>query len=124
MNHNTHVFADVNMVETIFRNLVSNAIKFTNENGLIKITSKDMNGFEEISISDNGIGILESDIEKILNSGIQHSASGTENEKGTGLGLILCREFVEKNGGKIWVESEVNNGTIFKFTLPKKTYDS
>jgi len=114
------VFADVNMFSTVFRNLVANAIKFTNENGNISIAVKRVVNFCEISVKDNGVGISEQDVNKIFRIDSKHKTLGTKGEKGTGLGLILCKEFVEKNGGKIEVISEVGKGSEFSFTLPLK----
>lgn len=114
----TQIFADPNMILTILRNLISNAIKFTPENGHISISSVSQLSYAEITIEDNGIGIAK-EIQTTLfesNSGV--STRGTNNEQGTGLGLILCREFVERHGGKIWVESELGKGSKFKFTIP------
>jgi len=115
------IYADVNMLATVFRNLVANAIKFTNENGEISIQVKKKVDFCEISVRDNGVGILEEDIRKIFRIDSKHKTLGTKGEKGTGLGLILCKEFVEKNGGKIAVKSEVGRGSDFSFTLPLKS---
>lgn len=115
----TTVYADVDMVTMVFRNLITNAIKFTQEGGEVKIIAKPTGNFEEITISDTGLGIGEEDIKKLFRINVQHSTSGTAKEKGTGLGLILCKEFIEKNGGKIWVDSELGKGSDFKFTLPK-----
>lgn len=112
--------ADRNMTESILRNLISNALKFTHEKGSIKITAERKNDFAEICVSDNGIGMSEKEIEKLFQLSKEMSREGTNNEKGTGLGLILCKEFVEKNGGKIWVESRESNGSKFIFTLPLK----
>ncbi|MBL1212573.1 MAG: PAS domain S-box protein [Ignavibacteriae bacterium] len=114
----TEVFADLNMIESVLRNLVSNAIKFTNEGGTIKILYTEENGFCKISIEDNGCGIPEESIDKIFSIGDHISTNGTNDEKGTGLGLILCKEFVQKNGGTIWVESKVDVGSKFIFTIP------
>ncbi len=113
-----HIFADIEMLKTILRNLVSNAIKFTNKSGEININAEQNHNNIIISISDNGIGIASDNIEKIFDITNKHSTRGTENESGTGLGLILCKEFVEKHNGKIWVESEPGIGTKFYFTLP------
>lgn len=118
------VLADKNMLDTIVRNLLSNAIKFTENNGKITIdTSKTTNEngkpMIQVSISDTGIGIAPDDLDKLFRIDINHSTIGTSKEKGTGLGLILCREFVEKNGGKISVESQTGKGTTFHFTLQK-----
>jgi len=114
-------FADFSMVDTVLRNLVSNAIKYTNENGSIKITA--FNNNEEIifSIVDNGIGISEEYKEKLFSITENSSTPGTAQESGTGLGLILCNEFVRKNGGKIIVSDNPEGGSIFSFTLPNKT---
>ncbi|WP_456463578.1 tetratricopeptide repeat-containing sensor histidine kinase [Lutibacter sp.] len=115
---NLFVLADRNMLATILRNLISNAIKFTNQHGEIEISAIKKESFVEITVKDNGIGILESEIKNLFNIEVKNSNVGTANEQGSGLGLILCKDFVEKHGGKIWVESEVNKGTEFKFTIP------
>ena len=117
---NVAVFADNNMLHTVLRNLISNAIKFTNSGGKILIYSEQNNDELTIAISDNGIGIEPEVLHKIFNISEVHTTPGTANEKGTGLGLLLCKEFVEKHGGKIWVESEVGKGSDFKFTIPRK----
>lgn len=114
------VYADANLVSTILRNLISNAIKFSPIGGWVKITSKEENGFIEVSVSDNGTGIKKENIEKLFRIDTHFTQKGTSNEQGTGLGLIIVKEFVEKNGGKIWVESEEKKGSKFIFTLPKK----
>ncbi|MCF6167294.1 tetratricopeptide repeat-containing sensor histidine kinase [Lutibacter sp.] len=115
---NLFVLADRNMLATILRNLISNAIKFTNQHGKIEVSATKKEGFVEISVKDNGVGILESEVKNLFNIEVKNSNVGTANEQGSGLGLILCKDFVEKHGGKIWVESEVNKGTEFKFTIP------
>jgi len=112
------VIADENMLDTILRNLISNAIKFTQTKGVIQIYSTLKNDFVEITVKDNGVGMSESEIASIFNVNEISSNLGTSNEQGSGLGLILCRDFVESHGGKIWVESAVNQGSEFKFTLP------
>ena len=112
------IYADVNMFSTVFRNLVANAIKFTNENGIITIFTKRNENFCGITVKDNGVGISEEDIGKIFRIDSKHKTLGTKGEKGTGLGLILCKEFIEKNGGEIRVKSEVGKGSEFSFTLP------
>ncbi|MCK5028554.1 MAG: tetratricopeptide repeat-containing sensor histidine kinase [Bacteroidales bacterium] len=114
------ILADADMITVILRNLVSNAIKFSNKNSFIRISKKDSNDYTEISVMDNGVGISEENIKKLFRIDIHHSTSGTSEEQGSGLGLILCREFVEKHGGKIWVKSEENIGSTFKFTISKK----
>lgn len=112
------VKADGNMLDTILRNLISNAIKFTQPKGEIQIYSTHKNDFVEISVNDNGVGISETEIETIFSAKEVSSTLGTFNEQGSGLGLILCKDFVESQGGEIWVESEVNEGSEFKFTIP------
>lgn len=111
------VSADRNMLETILRNLVSNALKFTSQNGKIELSAVKRENNVEIAIADTGMGIREEDIEKIFKVGVNYTKRGTQNEKGTGLGLLLCKEFVEKHNGRIWVESHINVGSVFKFTI-------
>jgi signal transduction histidine kinase len=115
---NTIVFADINMINTILRNLISNAIKFTNVGGSIHIYAEQSNSCVTITVSDNGIGISPDVLSKLFDITQIYSSKGTADEKGTGLGILLCKEFVEKHGGKIWVESELGKGSEFKFTLP------
>lgn len=122
---NDVVTADIQMVQTILRNLMSNAIKFTPTGGEITVSAIKSDSCYEISVKDTGVGIAINDIPKLFKIESNHSTSGTSKEKGTGLGLILCKEFVEKHGGKIWVESEEGNlpagktgGSKFSFTLP------
>ncbi|MEI7980594.1 MAG: PAS domain-containing sensor histidine kinase [Bacteroidota bacterium] len=112
------VMADKNMLDTILRNLFSNAIKFTPDNGEIVIMAKTKDKMVEISVCDNGVGITREDIDTIFKTGGKPSAFGTAGERGSGLGLILCKEFVEKNQGKIWVESKPGKGSTFSFTIP------
>lgn len=119
-NHKIQVFADKNMFSTVLRNLLANAIKFTNENGRISIQTKRKKDWCEISVSDNGVGISGENIRKIFRIDSKHKTLGTNGEKGTGLGLILCKEFIEKQHGEIFVESTVGKGSIFRFTLPVK----
>ncbi|MGE0089326.1 MAG: ATP-binding protein [Bacteroidales bacterium] len=111
------VFVDENMINTVIRNLISNAAKFTNENGEIKISCKTENNICIISISDNGIGISKENFDKLFRIDQHHTTLGTQNEKGSGLGLILCKEFIEQNGGTISVTSEPGKGSTFNFTL-------
>jgi signal transduction histidine kinase len=115
------ISADKNMLKTIIRNLVSNALKFTQANGEVKIAAVKTDEQIEIQVIDNGVGISPENIEKLFKIGSNYSQRGTENEKGTGLGLLLCKEFVEKHNGKIWVESEEGKGTTFAFTIKQKT---
>lgn len=114
------VYADRNMLLTIIRNLVSNAIKFTNQNGKISIKTKTEKDFVTVSISDNGVGIHSSVLNDLFNIVKAVSTRGTANEEGTGLGLTLCKEMINRHGGEIWVESELNKGTTFYFTLKIK----
>jgi len=120
IDEKTVAFVDENMITTVIRNLLSNAIKFSNTDGLITIRCNQNEDFIELTVSDNGVGIKKEDQEKLFRIDQNLTTEGTAAEKGTGLGLILCKEFVEKNGGKIWVESELNKGSSFMFTLPKK----
>ena len=112
-------FADMNMVNLVIRNLLSNALKFTSENGSVNIITEDDENEITVMVIDNGIGISEAKQETIFTAHAQNSTKGTANEKGTGLGLMLCKEFVEKNGGRLWVESEEGKGSRFCFSLRK-----
>ncbi len=113
------IFADTSMISTVIRNLISNAIKFSNPGGQITIFADEQENFVEITISDNGVGISEGQLKYIFDFEKNISRKGTSNESGTGLGLVLCKEFVEKNGGKIFVDTKINEGTDFIFTVPK-----
>ncbi len=115
---NTYAFADENMITTVIRNLMSNALKYTSKGGEVKLYASSNNSHVEITVEDNGVGIRQEDIEKLFRIDVNFSTNGTDNEVGTGLGLILCKEFVTKNGGNIWVESEEGKGSKFRFTLP------
>ncbi len=118
LDENLHVNADKNMIALVIRNLVSNAIKFTQHGGNIQLQANLNNSQVEIEVQDSGIGIPDEDIPKLFRIDVQHTTTGTDNEQGTGIGLILCKEFVEKHGGKIWAESEQGKGSKFKFTVP------
>ena len=118
---NMLAFIDKAMISTILRNLISNAVKFTRPGGRIVISAELKNAELIIAVCDNGVGIKKESIEKLFRIDENHSTLGTQNEKGTGLGLILCKEFIEKHGGKIWVESEVGKGSAFYFTIPKNS---
>lgn len=118
--HNIIVFADKAMISTVFRNLVSNAIKFTMPGGGVIISAVETKNEIVFSVRDTGVGIPLKNIGKLFQIDQSYSTPGTNKEKGTGFGLILCKEFVEKHNGKIWVESTVGVGTAFKFSLPVK----
>ena len=117
----TEVFADLRAVQAVVRNLITNAIKFSFQGGTIKISadeySQDEN-FATISVADNGVGISQQQKQTLFKIDSPSTTAGTQNEKGTGLGLILCRDLVEKNGGKIWVEDNKPSGSVFCFTIP------
>ncbi len=119
IDENTEMYADKNMINTTLRNLVTNAIKYTNNSGTIKLIAVKIEHHIQISVLDNGVGLAANKISKLFKISEHISTPGTENEQGTGLGLLLCKEFVEKHGGKIWVESEVGEGSCFHFTIPK-----
>jgi signal transduction histidine kinase len=121
VNNNLFVYADQNMLHSVLQNLLSNAIKFTNSAGNIILEAESLDDFIEISISDTGIGIKKDDMKKLFRIDIQFTNPGTENEEGTGLGLILCKELIEKNKGVIRVESIHGKGSKFTFSVPKWT---
>ena len=112
------VIADENMLRATIRNLISNAIKFTPTGGTVTVSAEQQGNKLTISFSDTGIGMTQGEIEKLFNFDTSFSKLGTNSEKGTGLGLILCWELVQKHGGTIWVKSEPEKGTIFSFNLP------
>jgi signal transduction histidine kinase len=114
-----YALADPNMINLVFRNLILNGIKFTESGGTITIKSKADGDRYLISVADTGVGITREVQEILFEKTSGYSTRGTANEKGTGLGLILCKEFVERNGGKIWVESEIGKGSTFYFTVKK-----
>ncbi len=113
------VYADRNQIDVVIRNILSNAIKFTPAKGTIKVISQDFENKYRISIMDNGIGMDPKTSERVLDPNETYTTYGTDNEKGTGLGLILCKELVEKNKGEIWVESTLGKGSTFHILLPK-----
>jgi len=117
-NELIEVEADKNMIDTIVRNLLTNAIKFTDKHGEIKVKMKKYPQKAEVSIIDSGIGIPNNIKEKLFKINGKVTQRGTENEMGTGLGLLLCGEFIRKHQGEIWVESEIGKGSTFKFSLP------
>jgi signal transduction histidine kinase len=112
-------YADSNTINLVIRNLMTNAIKFTNDGGVVQINGDEKVSEWLLSVRDNGIGIKPDVLKILFDKTAPYTTRGTANEKGTGLGLILCKEFVEKNGGKIWVESEEGKGSTFWFTIPK-----
>jgi two-component system sensor histidine kinase/response regulator len=114
-------YVDEKMVDAIFRNLISNALKFTPTNGHVEVAVTQNEKVLKVSISDTGIGIPQEDLPKLFRIDEKYRDSGTAGEMGTGLGLILCQELVEKSGGKIWVESKIGKGSTFTFTLPRKS---
>lgn len=111
-------FADKEMISTVIRNLVGNAIKFTNNNGRIAINATQDDDVLVVSVSDTGVGMDSETLENLFHPGPSLSTEGTAGETGNGLGLLICKEFIEKNNGKLWVESEPGKGTIFYFSLP------
>jgi PAS domain S-box-containing protein len=115
--HKMMVFADKQMTSAVLRNLISNAIKFTRPGGQVTLSATKSEDEIGISVSDNGIGIPSERLEKLFRIDESESTPGTKDETGTGLGLILCKEFIEKHGGKIWVDSEPGKGSTFRFTL-------
>ncbi|MEL6917964.1 MAG: ATP-binding protein [Bacteroidota bacterium] len=116
---NTLIWSDGNQVDIVVRNLISNALKFTPENGLVSIEAKEKTHHWEISVRDTGIGMDKTMQEEIFVKSSNLTTYGTNNEKGTGLGLSLCKEMLEKNDGEIWVKSDLKKGSTFFFTLPK-----
>lgn len=113
------VESDINMLSTVLRNLITNAIKYSHKGGEIQLLIQEAEKNHIISVKDFGIGMSDKTIEQLFTSTLKDSKDGTLNEKGSGLGLLLCKEFVEKQGGKLWVESVEGEGSTFKFTLPK-----
>ncbi|MGB8316604.1 MAG: PAS domain-containing sensor histidine kinase [Ignavibacteriaceae bacterium] len=118
----TSVYADVDMLRSIVQNLIMNAIKFTPTEGRIIVSSVNKEGLVEVSVQDTGTGIEPEKISNLFHLGSKFTTDGTAGEKGTGLGLPLCKEFVERNEGKIWVESELGKGSKFIFTLRKMIF--
>jgi len=112
------VFADLNSINAVIRNLINNALKFTFPGGKIIVTAIEQEDFALVCVEDNGIGMNDETKSKLFRIDVHHTSLGTAQEKGTGLGLIICKEFIEANGGKIWVESEEGKGSKFYFTVP------
>jgi len=118
------VHADNNMLNTIIRNLISNALKFTPEGGIVTISTQQHETSVELSVSDTGIGIGPEDLAKLFRIDMKFKRPGTAREEGTGLGLLLCKEFIERHGGRISIKSEVGKGTTITCTLPKEPIDN
>jgi len=123
------VQADPHMLETVIRNLMGNALKFTPRGGQVTLAARDesANGhsdFVMVSVNDTGVGMSQADVAELFRIDAHHSMPGTEEEQGSGLGLIICKEMVEQNGGKIWVESELGKGTTMQFTVPRAAWPS
>jgi signal transduction histidine kinase len=114
----TYVYADKNIIASVLRNLIDNAIKFTYEGGKIIVSSRKINNFIEISVSDTGLGIDNENIKQLFKLENNFTRRGTKDEKGSGLGLLLCKEFVKMSGGKISVSSQPEKGSTFMFTIP------
>jgi signal transduction histidine kinase len=112
------IYADKNMINTVLRNLISNALKYTPQGGSIIISASKVTNDVHVSVCDTGIGIEANTLKKLFKIEESTSTKGLENEKGTGLGLILCKDFVEVHKGRIWAESEPGKGSTFNFTLP------
>ncbi|MFW6327008.1 MAG: sensor histidine kinase [Bacteroidota bacterium] len=113
-----NVYADEEMLSVVLRNLISNAVKFTEAGGRITVSAEKVSDQALISVADTGIGIPDNQLEELFHIGKSFKRSGTEKEGGTGMGLTLCKEFIEKHGGKIWVESQECVGSTFYFTIP------
>ena len=111
------VDADINMIDTVIRNLLNNAIKFTNENGTIEISTSVKEKELVLSVKDSGVGINKTNQDKLFRLDSSYSTYGTNNESGSGIGLILCKEFIERHGGKIYIESKEGEGTTISFSL-------
>ncbi|MCZ4693802.1 hypothetical protein DWB61_09685 [Ancylomarina euxinus] len=124
INEDITVLADPNMIRTVVRNLLSNAVKFTPKNGRISFEAFDNDDEVLIKICDNGVGMSQDIIDNLFSIEVNTSSTGTAGETGTGLGLILCFEFVKKHNGNIWVESEIGKGSCFSFSIPKRTINT
>ncbi len=114
---NLKVFADKNVIQMVVRNLLSNALKFTNKGGKVSISAKAVENFVNVTVEDSGIGMSKNLIENLFRLDVSTNRKGTKGEPSTGLGLIICKELIEKQGGKLWVESEEGNGSKFHFSL-------
>jgi len=115
---NATAYADRDMIQTVIRNLVANSLKFTPRGGSVEVSSDEQRDLVQVTVTDSGVGIPEEQISKIFAIDQKTSTRGTDGEVGTGLGLPLCKEMLEKNGGNIWVESQLGEGSRFHFVLP------
>lgn len=120
VDNNAIIYADDYMLSSVLHNLVSNAVKFTKDNGKVYVKSEFSQNGVEISVHDTGIGIAAENLQQLFKIGTHYTTKGTYSENGTGLGLLLCKEMVEKHGGNISVESKLNEGSIFKIFIPNK----
>lgn len=114
------IWCDAQMLQTIIRNITANSVKFTNEGGLITVSSEDTPEFTNIIIEDNGIGMTQETVDKLLIVSRNRSTTGTAGEQGSGMGLLICKEFVDRHKGHIKIESEVGKGTKFILSFPLK----
>ena len=114
---NIYVFGDREMINAVIRNLLHNAIKYSSSGGRVDLEIKEDSGLVKLSVTDQGVGISETNLKKLFNLASKCTSYGTHGEKGTGLGLIISKEFIEKNGGKIQVESKLNEGSTFGFYM-------
>jgi len=114
-------YGDREMTSTVIRNLINNAVKFSNKGGTVEVKILNKKKLFEVIVSDHGVGIPAEDLKKLFRIDEKYKSVGTEGESGTGLGLVLCKEFVEKNGGEIWCKTEEGSGTEFHFTIPRYT---
>ncbi|MDP2888988.1 MAG: PAS domain-containing sensor histidine kinase [Bacteroidota bacterium] len=122
ISRNYLVYADQDMIDTVLRNLISNAIKYTRKGGKVKVSAKTNTNNVEITVTDNGVGIPTNKQSEIFQIDKRTNTTGTEKEEGTGLGLIICKDFLARNGGQIWAESTLEMGSKFTFSLP--TYEN
>ena len=118
LKNDLQVFADMDMLNTVMRNLLSNAVKFSKKGDTVDITAAPEDNLVKVAVSDKGIGIPEQKLSELFRVGAKTQRRGTDGERGTGLGLLLCKEFIEKHGGGIEVESIVDKGTTFSFSIP------
>ena len=119
LENDISIRADKNMLSTVLRNLISNAIKFSHPGDFVAVSYSQVNShFAQVTVKDNGVGISSENINNLFKIDSSLKARGTANEKGTGLGLILCKEFIERHGCQIWADSEINKGSTFHFTIP------